>query len=269
MREALKALIFLLGENVQGKRLYCQAVSSKLALVQDNSACSWNILVGRGGETVNRRKLRYVSRRASPLVFFWLRVIASLAALLLFLEWADGKIRPSAQMMISYRIQNAMLQTISDTVLEELSEEDLSGLVTVTRDAMGRVTSLDTDAARLSVFQANVTRRLSQEFSQFSKEGISVPLGTLTGNRFLSGLGPGITFHIIPSGTVDVRLRNSFESAGVNQSLYRVLLTVEAKASASAAGYNIPIHVELEYCLSETVVVGEVPSNMLLNQKEG
>ena len=65
--------------------------------------------------------------------------------------------------------------------------------------------------------------------------------------------------HILPVGSVETQVKNSITSAGINQSLHRILINVRAEIVVVTAATRKPTFVETEVCIAETVVVGNVP----------
>ncbi|MEG1778954.1 MAG: sporulation protein YunB, partial [Oscillospiraceae bacterium] len=85
------------------------------------------------------------------------------------------------------------------------------------------------------------------------------PLGSLTGSVFLAGRGPNIKFTMIPVGTIKTDIKNEFLSAGINQTLHRMILTIEVEIATDMAGYTIPTKVQSSICIGETIIVGVSP----------
>ena len=97
--------------------------------------------------------------------------------------------------------------------------------------------------------------------------GLGVPLGTLTGQPLLSGVGPKVRVEVDSVGDVTADYNNSFTSAGMNQTLHRVCLDITATVYLFLPGEVIPVSVSSSVCVAETVIVGETPDTYLNLEK--
>ena len=78
-------------------------------------------------------------------------------------------------------------------------------------------------------------------------------------SKYLSGMGPGISINIIPSGTVTTELKTEFKSQGINQTVYRIYLEVVCNEKILTSYNSIEIKITNQILLVETVIVGNVP----------
>ena len=75
----------------------------------------------------------------------------------------------------------------------------------------------------------------------------------------LAGKGPDIKIRICPAEKITVRLKSSFDSAGINQTAHRISAVVTAEVRSSLPIYSFETEVEFEFLLAETIIIGEVP----------
>lgn len=61
------------------------------------------------------------------------------------------------------------------------------------------------------------------------------------------------------TGSVDVELKSSFESTGVNQTIHRVNMIVDAEVVFISQSYMENLKIRNEFAISETVIVGDTP----------
>lgn len=126
----------------------------------------------------------------------------------------------------------------------------------------GTVVSITSDPSAVNFLKATVSGLAQDHIERLSQtEGITVPLGSFTGFVLLANLGPGITLGIDSRATVTCTLKSTFESAGVNQTLHHVILTV----NADIVVYNPfriagVIRTSADFEIAQTVIVGDVPA---------
>lgn len=61
------------------------------------------------------------------------------------------------------------------------------------------------------------------------------------------------------TGSVDVELKSTFESTGVNQTIHRVNMIVDAEVVFISQSYMENLKIRNEFAISETVIVGDTP----------
>lgn len=189
------------------------------------------------------------------------RIAVVVLALLCGLLFSDWKIRPIIHTMAEYQAKIYATQFINDAVYEELAREDVGygQLVTLTQNDQKQVTSIQTDMVKINHIKTNVTTAALQHLTNMSITEISIPIGTLLGGQILSGRGPNVPFRIIPAGYAQSELENQFLSAGINQTVHKIMLHISINITAVLPGYSISTTVNTNFCIAETVIVGTVP----------
>ncbi|MBE6730446.1 MAG: hypothetical protein E7564_02010 [Ruminococcaceae bacterium] len=94
-------------------------------------------------------------------------------------------------------------------------------------------------------------------------ETVFVPFGNFTGISILEGLLHPIPVRVSFMGSAKVTFSESFESCGVNQSIYCLKACIEAKLSPSSLkfqGQELSLNLYTEYILAERLIIGQVPS---------
>ena len=65
------------------------------------------------------------------------------------------------------------------------------------------------------------------------------------------------------AGTVSAEFDSQFSSAGLNQTIHRIWLRIEVPLRVVLPGGQIETMVSSDYCVAETVIVGQVPDTCL------
>ena len=139
------------------------------------------------------------------------------------------------------------------------------GLVTIARDENGAIQSLEQNTAAMAQVQGFISDFVQEELSGTGGT-VWVPVGSLTGISLLYGCGPGIPLSVTTVGSCEATCHSTFSQAGVNQTLHRVTLEVTCHIWVQLPGWGFSEQWEEELVLSETVIVGEVPSALLTQQ---
>ncbi len=139
------------------------------------------------------------------------------------------------------------------------TEELSAPLVTFEKDENGRITALKTESGAVNRLKARLSLAAIEALGTLRDCGIELPLGTLLGSELTAGKGPLVHLHVQPIGAVEADVKNSMESAGINQSLHRLYLTLRVEMVVICAGMRRDTCIETELCVAETVIVGNVP----------
>lgn len=173
----------------------------------------------------------------------------------------DAQLRPAITAAAGSQANLYATQAIQSAVYQELTrlETEYGDLVRLTYSDQGTVTSLQTDMLALSKLQSSVTSSVIESILNFTSQKITIQAGNLTGSPFLSGRGPEVEIRLVPAGFVQTRVKNVFDTAGINQTRHQILLNVRLDIQAVLPGYSAGTQVDTDVCLAETVIVGLVP----------
>ncbi|MEM1484076.1 sporulation protein YunB [Oscillospiraceae bacterium PP1C4] len=199
---------------------------------------------------ISKKKLR-----ALKMLFSGVAIIVCILAL-------DSRIRPVMTTLSTYQAKLAATKSINDAVIDVISQEDVvyNNIISLTKGETGEVSSISTDMITINRLKAEITNKVSDRLKQDASRSIYIPLGTILGGQFLSGRGPKVEFKVLPAGYVKTEIYNSFQSAGINQTLHQIMLSVNATVSAVAPVYTITTDVNTNICITETIIVGKVPN---------
>ncbi len=197
--------------------------------------------------------------RRCPLALRLLALSAVASVVLLFA--VDARIRPILHRLAhdeaKYNVTNIMNKAFSQT----LSSSDISysDIVRVSRDAQGKVTSVEANAESVNRI---ITDTVNSAYEQISADvsircGISV--GSLTGLALLQSKGFEIPVMSQLSRYVEYKIVSSFTDAGINQTKHSVYLHITSNMYTYIPGEKMNDKITAEYLLAETVIVGEVP----------
>ena len=114
------------------------------------------------------------------------------------------------------------------------------------------------DTAAINGISSFLALEAGKAVSECENE-FELPLGNIFGSHVLSGKGPGIGLKIIPSGAAAYSVKSDFYGAGINQTHYRVSVTVTLEYRCVAPFRELSDKIELEYIISDTVIMGDIP----------
>ena len=147
---------------------------------------------------------------------------------------------------------------IADDVISN-SDYDYDKLLVKTENKNGGIVSLSVNTPAVNKIQNEFSDVFQNKMDDLNTQYFSVPLGDLTNLSMLSSLGPRIKFSYDMTGSVDVELKSTFESTGVNQTIHRVNMIVDAEVVFISQSYMENLKIRNEFAISETVIVGDTP----------
>ena len=199
----------------------------------------------------NRRRRRGIKKK-------WIFIFILFIALCCFFSF---KLRPMIQSITATVAKQAITLSIEEAIKEKISAQDIeyNDFVTIERDSSGNRLGITTNMVNMNQFKSEITTTIQEKLINNSSR-TSVPIGTLIGGNLLRGYGPGVPLKIGLIGNVDINFKSSFESAGINQTIHKIYLTIHASCYSYLPGMKSESDVDTTVVVAETVIVGEVPS---------
>ena len=200
---------------------------------------------------VSRRKKHKIGIKLIGLALF-------LSGVLLL---ADIRVRPIIEKTSAYQSKVLATRIINEAVYSELEDETINygNLVTIIYNSDNSISSIESNMVNINRIKARITKSVNDELSYLNEHDLSISLGTVSGFELFYNQGPLIPIKVQPEGYIEATLISSFESAGINQTLHRIIVEIKTEISAIIPGYTSSATVETQFVMAETVIVGSVP----------
>ena len=155
-------------------------------------------------------------------------------------------------------------QSINNVINESVNLAiDPKKLVNITLDSRGRVVLIQPNTMEFNKIAADTTIKVQDILRDIGEEKINIPMGQILGSQLLASVGPNITITVIPVGTVQVKVIDKFEQAGINQTRHMVYLIATTEIRIVVPLVSKSVSVNTQVPIAEYVVVGEVPSTYM------
>lgn len=158
---------------------------------------------------------------------------------------------------------NKILTKASNSAINELTTINYNELVEISYSSSGEVLSIRANTSEINKIGNMLALYTQSKIDEETAIGVNIPLGTLSGIAFLSGVGSEINFKINPIGDAKCEFYTSFSSCGINQTSHKIFVTIESKASLILPFGTKLVQNKSSYIASEFVIVGKVPSTYL------
>ena len=166
-------------------------------------------------------------------------------------------IDPIFESLCKDRAVKIATEILNEESTKVLKKYDYKDIVTITKNEENNI--LKTDVQVINQIASDLSLQVTKRLKDLSNDKIEIPIGAISGNKYLSGMGPGINITIIPSGTVTTELKTEFKVQGINQTIYRIYLEVVCNERILTSYNTIDTKITNQVLLVETVIVGNVP----------
>ncbi len=148
-------------------------------------------------------------------------------------------------------------KTIDDVVRQSISDMNLksSDFISVHNETK----TVSADTVLVNNLCALVDSKLDETFSKQGKKKIAIPLGAASGVDILSNTGPDVSFTLVYKDDTSVNYETSFTSAGINQTNYKVWLTVDVTMRLVNPLKSTDVTATRKIMLVDTIIKGVVP----------
>lgn len=177
---------------------------------------------------------------------------------------------------------NPMIVTLSNAKIKELTNDAVANAVIdvmkdigdveyvkIDRDKDGKIRSVDLDADFISVLAQKITIEAQRRINKMGKDGIKIPIGSLSGITLFTGMGPDLNVKVYLVGSTQTQILSVFSDAGINQTLHRLYLTISGSVAVAVPGLSSTIKTSAQVLMSELIIVGDVPPTYLNSTNVG
>lgn len=224
--------------------------------------------------TIRRIRHRRRSRYAAPpaarrhLCYNPLYVTLLLAFVIAayFIGLLELRLRPVAEEMAARQVNNRVTAQLY-AALSDIGT-DYYGLLDIQRAQDGSIIAVTGNMEKINELRASVVSAVLDTISAVDVHTLGIPLGSLFDFDLLWAKGPVVEVHSLVVGVVSTQIRSEFQTAGINQTLHRILLDVNVPLTVLLPGSQGETTVSVPVCVAETVIVGQVPQ-IYLNMAGG
>lgn len=166
----------------------------------------------------------------------------------------------SAESMVLLRLESVTCinNTVSNTVGRYRNKVS-SEMLYPTYNGNGELITYTVNSDLVSKLEAEITDAITKQLKAGSAIKLTVPIGTLLNNPYLSGKGPKVVLrgNIIPA--VSTHIESEIIDSGINQTVHKTKLIMNITCAVLYSGKREKVVFENEYVLAEQVIMGNVP----------
>lgn len=183
--------------------------------------------------------------------------VSVILAIFIIIVFINRKLDPIVRDIAGEQIKNNISSIVSNTVKEHTFDGEY---IKVTYSD-GKIASVGTDAAILNKLQSELISEISGKISDMSEYKVAVSFSNIFDDEVIFGkTALSIDATVLPVYSVTGNIRTEFSDAGINQTRYSVILSINVDVSAVILISTIDVKSAYEICIAEMVIVGDVPS---------
>ena len=161
------------------------------------------------------------------------------------------------------RVVNAASDWLVDAINAELRSGriDFSHMTYLEKDVNGNITAVRTNTAEMNCLKSEIMELLGAEMPELDAQELGVPIGSILLPDYFAGQGVRLPVRVVALSSSDASFSTTFESAGINQTIQRVVLNVRITLTVLSPAGTQEIDVDSDVIVAETIVVGTVPNS--------
>ncbi len=199
------------------------------------------------------RKLRFKR------IIVFILIVATIAAS--FTVYLDFRLRNVAVVFAKSAVKTAVINCANRASSRALEEMKITydTLAKISRNEEGLATSVEIDSVAANRLKSKISDEIAEDMAKYEEIKFSVPLSAAFGMYFTSTKWPKLSYTVHITTTVASNFKSNFQSAGINQVLHQILLTVDLESDLAMLEKNTEQVAKTEFIVAQTVIVGAVP----------
>lgn len=178
------------------------------------------------------------------------------------LLFINAALKPVIMNMAESYGKMSVAKAVDEAVIELFENEDIgySDIVKLTFSDSGFVTAVEYNLAEINRIKLSLSNSLVSGLEKLRASKIKVPIGSLTGNAYLSGRGLSLRLRIMQSSVPVIEVISSFESEGINTVLHRIIIRITVETEAYLPPRRASFTLTQDFVIAQTIIVGDIPS---------
>ena len=172
-------------------------------------------------------------------------------------------VNPVIEAISSEKIRAIATEAVSKSVLDIMSQNSSHDYISIVRDDKNSIKSVDINTDAINGLAHTITIEAQKNINSAGQDGITIPVGSLSGITLLTGIGPNINIKIYLVGSTQTQIISEFTDTGINQTSHRLYFDIQGSVAVAVPGLKSNVKTSTRVLMSETIIVGDVPSTYL------
>lgn len=163
--------------------------------------------------------------------------------------YCTAKINRVTEQALNVAVSNVINTTIN-----------YDNIMSINYNQSGEINYITANQYMINTITREIIKDANERIKLLDEDYIKIPIGTLTGIALFSGRGMRVKLSASPVGIIGSSFDSNFISVGINNTLHKIYLTINARVEMNLPLKKQTIDVKQQVLLCESVIVGKVPN---------
>ena len=163
--------------------------------------------------------------------------------------YCTAKINSLTEQALNVAVSNVINTTIN-----------YDNIMSINYNQSGEINYITANQYMINTITREIIKDANERIKLLDEDYIKIPIGTLTGIALFSGRGMRVKLSASPVGIIGSSFDSNFISVGINNTLHKIYLTINARVEMNLPLKKQTIDVKQQVLLCESVIVGKVPN---------
>lgn len=168
-------------------------------------------------------------------------------------------IEPVFESLCEQKVKSIATVISNQESTKAMNKYQYEELYTIEKDEDGNVVIIKSNVVPINNMISDLTEAIQNRFDEMEKTEIKIPLGSILGIYYFSGIGPFIPARATVVGTLDTEVKSEFIAKGINQTLHRIYVNFECYVKIITPIKNFEKKITNQVIIAEHVIVGNIP----------
>ena len=191
-------------------------------------------------------------------------ITISLTCIFLLMLYLNLIVNPVIMTTSESKVRSLTLKAVNSAVAEVVAESVLyNDLISVVTNNEGDIVMMQANSIMINRLSKELVKIAQSKLETIGEQGVRIPIGNFSGMPILVGRGPEVKIRLLPIGSITCSFDSHFTEAGINQTLHRIYVNIEAVVTMIMPLKNRTISNNLQVLISESILIGKIPSTYL------
>lgn len=163
--------------------------------------------------------------------------------------YCSAKINSLTEQALNVAVSNVINTTVN-----------YDNIMTINYNQSGDINYITANQYMINTISREIIKDANESIKIIDEDYMQIPLGTLSGIALFNGRGTRIKLSASPVGIISSSFDSQFINVGINNTLHKIYLTINARVEMNLPIKRQTIDVKQQVLLCESVIVGKVPN---------
>lgn len=206
----------------------------------------------------NNNKIKNMSQKDK--IRKTLKIILILIIAIVFATNTIRAINPILEKLCISEAKNIATIISNEETTKVMNEYTYEDLTILEKDQDGKIQYIKSNIVILNEIMSKITENIQKALEEEEDSKLYIRLGSFTGIKLLAGRGPKIEIVMSSIGHIETNVRSELSSAGINQTLHKIILDVRCNVTILTPYKEIESEIENQIILAEDIIIGDIPA---------